>query len=98
MRLSKPAKLTDFVDIVHMAEADNADFEGSNCYITGWGRIDASSSVPLPDILQEAKVDVYSHAQCSGIWGNKIGPYHICVGTSTSGACMVSNSKQCLHG
>ncbi len=53
-------------------------------FITGGG--------PLPNILQEANVDVYTQQQCSNMWSSvPIGDYHICVGDhGNAGGCNVS--------
>ena len=38
MRLSTPANTSDeFISTIRLAEEDEANFTGSECYITGWG-------------------------------------------------------------
>jgi secreted trypsin-like serine protease len=69
---------------------DNSDdFAGTLCTITGWGR--TSSSNTLPNILQQADINVISQSECASrmgsygtIWAN-----HICVydSSNVSGAC-----------
>merc|ERR1711894_184418 len=70
------------------APTNAGDFVGNECYITGWGRLFGNG--PLPNILQEANVDIYSQTECRQSWGNRITNIHICLGdraTRQRGAC-----------
>ena len=49
---------------------------------------------PLPDILQEARVDVIRNTDCRKIWRSNINDGHVCVtdiATKSRGACYVSD-------
>ena len=40
MRLSTPADTSDeFIGTIRLAEEDEGDFVGYECYITGWGAV-----------------------------------------------------------
>lgn len=86
MYLSSSANTgSQYISTVPMASSSDS-FVGSTCYITGWGK--TSSSSGSPDILQEAKVDVYTQSYCRSKWGNSISGYHICVGSyGKRGSC-----------
>ena len=57
-----------------------------------------SGSVVLPDILQEAEVDVMSNDDCNDIYGGGIDDSQICVGvTGSIGACFVSRLHNCIQ-
>ena len=87
MKLSSSADLSSKYATAVALPDSNEDFAGNDeCWITGWGATRGGG--PLPNILQEAKVDVYTESQCKQRWGSSIGKYHVCVGKSgKSGAC-----------
>ena len=62
-------------------------FEGSSCYITGWGL----TSMPgeRANILQEAPAKVFSNSYCTQYFGSSaIHEFHICIGNpGVSAAC-----------
>nr|AKV16218.1 putative trypsin-like serine protease [Phragmatopoma lapidosa] len=68
---------------------DGAETVGQECYITGWGR--TCGSCALPAALQEAEIDVISHADCDSYWGSSYnGAVHVCVfdnANQEKGAC-----------
>ena len=48
---------------------------------------------PLPNILQEANIDVLSESECQDEWGSRISNIHICLTdreNGARGACNVS--------
>merc|ERR1712076_300059 len=53
------------------------DFYGSTCVISGWGRTYGGG--PLPNVLQEAPIDILSQADCQYYYGSIITGYHVCV-------------------
>merc|ERR1719348_68853 len=88
IRLSTAATLNNFVAPITLAASNAGDFVGSDCWITGWGRLYGNG--PLPNILQEANIDVLSQSECQGFWGSRIKGYHVCLGdkaNSRKGAC-----------
>jgi secreted trypsin-like serine protease len=70
---------------------NNNDFAGTTCQISGWGRTDATNT--LPTILQKSSIPVITTAQCSsamsGVGGANIWENHICVQDpqGNTGAC-----------
>ncbi|KAI0232599.1 Chymotrypsin-like protease CTRL-1 [Lamellibrachia satsuma] len=76
IKLSSPVRYNEFVKPIPMAPA-GAEFVGSTCYITGWGRLYGSG--PLPNLLQEAKVDLISTYKCSKMWDQRITPKQVCL-------------------
>jgi len=86
MYLSSTATMNQHVKTVALPSSSERFAGNSNCWITGWGATRGGGS--LPNILQEANVDVYTESQCKQRWGSSIGPYHICVGKQgKSGSC-----------
>ena len=65
----------------------------SNCRIL-WFSFTFSGGAPLPNILQEAHIDVITNDDCIGRWGaQRINDGHVCIFdyiTGTRGACNVS--------
>jgi len=88
LELSSSALVYNNVEVVPMGHSSD-DFEAaSECYITGWGRTLTDNQGGLPNVLQEAKIDVNEEA-CN-VWGtNYNSQMHICVDDSAneSGAC-----------
>ncbi|ELT91475.1 hypothetical protein CAPTEDRAFT_226412 [Capitella teleta] len=100
VRLAQDVVLDQFTQPIRMADSDAPDFTGQDCYITGWGRLYGYG--PLPNVLQEANIDVLTQTQCRRFWGNKILGYHICVTdkqTSSRGACNGDSGGPlvCIH-
>merc|ERR1712170_114815 len=88
IRLTTTVAMNQFVAAASLAPSNAGDFVGNECYITGWGRLRGNG--PLPNVLQEANVDVYSESECRGFWGSRITNIHICLGdrqTQRRGAC-----------
>jgi len=88
IQISSAADLTGAYIKSVALPAVGESFEGnSECYITGWGKMGMVSA--LPNVLQEANVDIYTQDYCIGMMGEAmVHPFHICVGKKgTSGAC-----------
>ena len=50
---------------------------------------------PLPNVLQEARVDILTEKECRMFWGKIISDVHICLGDRTAArkaACNVSEA------
>jgi secreted trypsin-like serine protease len=79
------------VQLLTLPPNNNNNFAGTTCTITGWGR--TSSSNTLPNILQQANIQVISTAQCTsqmtGVSGVQIWDNHICLRDAASniGSC-----------
>ena len=87
VELSKPAVMGKYVSTIEMADTGEGFAGEPECYITGWGRTKGGSD--LPNILQEANIDVYTQADCKKtMFGQILGDYHICIGKRfKSGSC-----------
>merc|ERR1711976_339907 len=83
IQLSTEATLNSFTQTVDLAPANAPDYSGYTCYITGWGRLYGFG--PLPNVLQEAQIDVLTESECRTYWGSRIVGYHICVGDLANG-------------
>merc|ERR1712141_54242 len=86
--LTRDATYNSYVQPIAMASPSNGDFVGADCYITGWGRLYGFG--PLPNILQEAKMNPLTLSECRNMWGNQISNFHICLLDQTnrqSGGC-----------
>lgn len=74
-------------------------FTGVSCTITGWGRTSISNN--LPDILQQANINVIDTAQCAGLMsavsGTQIWDNHLCLYDSANriGSCNGDSGGPC---
>jgi len=88
MQISSDAKLSSpYISAVEMADSGEDFLGNTDCHITGWGKLGFLR--PLPDVLQEANVDVYTNEACESKMGKgMVGPNNVCVGRrGKSGAC-----------
>merc|ERR1712142_168187 len=87
VELSEPAVMGEFVKTIEMADSDEGFAGEPDCYVTGWGRTKGGG--PLPDILQEAHIDVYTQEYCrKTMFGSILRDGHICIGKRfKSGSC-----------
>jgi len=76
IRLSRAASSNQFISPINLPQAGQ-DFYGSTCVISGWGRTYGGG--PLPNVLQEAPIDILSQADCQYYYGSIITGYHVCV-------------------
>jgi secreted trypsin-like serine protease len=67
----------------------NEDWVGSECYITGWGRLTGGGI--LPENLQQALIDILTTAECQGMWSAaQVRDSQVCIydrATQARGAC-----------
>nr|AHZ01187.1 serine protease [Arenicola cristata] len=90
IKLSEPVDMTnEYVDIIPLAEGAEEDYEGRTCVITGWG---LTEDLVIPDILQEAPVQVHTQEFCREWWegdaGGTVLDSHVCVSEpGERGAC-----------
>ena len=90
IEVNNPMDLSgSFAKPIKMANAGQ-DFQGSTCYITGWGL----TSMPgeRANILQEAPANVYSNTYCSQYFPGSIKSFHICIGNRGISAACSSDS------
>merc|ERR1711893_156420 len=90
IKLAYPYDPTNrFISPISLAPNDGRDYAGDDCVISGWGRLFGFG--PLPNVLQEAKVDVLTQSDCIEYWGTtRINDGHVCIMDSTTedkGAC-----------
>ncbi|KAM7427033.1 hypothetical protein ABFA07_021757 [Porites harrisoni] len=83
LKLSKPANLTKYVNLVCLPHAVAAPTDGTRCWITGWGRL--ASGGASPDYLQQVSVPVVSRARCDRAYPGKIHDSMICAGLDQGG-------------
>lgn len=83
LKLSRPATLNKYVNLVCLPHAVAAPTDGTICWITGWGRL--ASGGATPDILQQVSVPVVSRARCDRAYPGKIHDSMICAGLDQGG-------------
>ncbi|KAF7643399.1 hypothetical protein LDENG_00240170 [Lucifuga dentata] len=64
-RLNLPVSFTDYIRPVCLAAANSQFATGTICWVTGWGDISSSVSLPFPQTLQEVNLPIVSNAQCN---------------------------------
>merc|ERR1712179_299763 len=74
--LSSNAFPSQFVNPITLPSSSQS-FVGQRCIISGWGRTYGGG--PLPNVLQEAQINVISQSECRGFYGNIITGYHTCL-------------------
>ena len=84
IRVNKVVVENDFTKTIELP-AQNENFVGKDCWITGWGRLWGGGS--LPDNLQELKIDVMDDSWCRNKVGYRHGPWHTCVYKRGASAC-----------
>lgn len=94
LRLEKPAKRKQNIDVVCMPKPSDVLAEGDDsvkCYVTGWGRRSETSEHSL--VLKEIQVPLWSHDSCNGALQAQFGPAYIlpdttiCAGAEGADAC-----------
>ncbi|XP_076342243.1 trypsin-1-like [Tachypleus tridentatus] len=86
MRLSEPVELNDYVQPVCLPDKFD-QFEGTDCYATGWGKVDFDKKGST--ILQKVKVEIFDNSICSKVYSEQfkipILQWHLCAGTLAGG-------------
>jgi len=95
LRLEKPAKRKQNIDVVCMPKPSDFLSEGNDssvkCYVTGWGRRSETSEHSL--VLKEIQVPLWNHDSCNGALQAQFGPAYIlptttiCAGAEGRDAC-----------
>ncbi|XP_060064685.1 elastase-1-like [Ylistrum balloti] len=89
LRLASSAELNELVQLVPMASKGDGFAGNNDCWLTGWGKTSASSSVAPK--LMEVNIDVISNTQCSLRWflvsGASIFNTHICLFETNKASC-----------
>jgi len=86
IELSEPFTLDDCTNVPRLPQSEVPT--GSQCYITGWGRLGASD--PQPSTLQQAQTNVVAYDECNSQMNSRINRSDVCVlgnynGIPTSG-------------
>jgi secreted trypsin-like serine protease len=81
LNLATAITTSSTIQFLTLPPDNNDNFLGDICTITGWGR--TSSSNILPDILQEAQIEVIGTAECDtlmqGVVGVRVWDNHLCL-------------------
>uniref|UniRef100_A0A667XE49 Peptidase S1 domain-containing protein n=1 Tax=Myripristis murdjan TaxID=586833 RepID=A0A667XE49_9TELE len=86
LRLSSPVKFTDYIRPVCLAASDSVFNNGTDSWVTGWGRIQEGVPLPSPQTLQEVEVPVLGNRQCNCLNGvGTITNNMICAGVLAGG-------------
>uniref|UniRef100_A0A667WWI4 Peptidase S1 domain-containing protein n=1 Tax=Myripristis murdjan TaxID=586833 RepID=A0A667WWI4_9TELE len=86
LRLSLAVKFTDYIRPVCLAASDSVFNNGTDSWVTGWGRIQEGVPLPFPQTLQEVEVPVLGNRQCSCLNGvGTITNNMICAGVLAGG-------------
>uniref|UniRef100_A0A667WZA6 Peptidase S1 domain-containing protein n=1 Tax=Myripristis murdjan TaxID=586833 RepID=A0A667WZA6_9TELE len=86
LRLSSPVKFTDYIRPVCLAASDSVFNNGTDSWVTGWGRIQEGVPLPFPQTLQEVEVPVLGNRQCNCLNGvGTITNNMICAGVLAGG-------------
>jgi serine protease 33 len=87
LRLTEPLDEADNAEMACIPRENDFNFTANpNCWITGWGKVDFRDSW-IPDILQEANVEIPSNEWCLDVHLGYIRDTHICAGTGYPNAC-----------
>jgi len=89
MRLTSDLEFNSHVASPTFDEDPNSDWEGQQCWLSGWGRLSGSGSTA--DTLKKVAMTKISNAACSSAWapvqGANINSGHICFYEPTKSAC-----------
>ncbi|KAM9391637.1 transmembrane protease serine 9-like [Pholidichthys leucotaenia] len=86
LKLSSPLPVTDFIRPICLAASDSTFFAGVDSWVTGWGNIAESVSLPSPQNLMEVKVPIVGPRQCKCDYGiNTITENMLCAGLRDGG-------------
>uniref|UniRef100_A0A3Q2Z9L7 Peptidase S1 domain-containing protein n=1 Tax=Hippocampus comes TaxID=109280 RepID=A0A3Q2Z9L7_HIPCM len=86
LRLSSAVTFTDDIRPVCLAANGSVFNNGTDSWVTGWGRVQEGESVPLPKRLREVQVPVLGNRQCNCLTGgSSVTDNMICVGVLEQG-------------
>ncbi|XP_066579276.1 serine protease 53 [Amia ocellicauda] len=64
MRLSSPVSFTNYIQPVCLADSNSTFYNGTNCWVTGWGNIAFGVSLGGNQTLQEVQMPIIGNKQC----------------------------------
>ncbi|XP_064786909.1 transmembrane protease serine 9-like isoform X2 [Oncorhynchus masou masou] len=86
LRLTSPVNFTNYIRPVCLAASDSFYHNGTDSWVTGWGKINEGKFLPSPQALQEVEVPVLGNRQCNCL--NSVGSVTdnmLCAGVLTGG-------------
>ncbi|XP_055758465.1 transmembrane protease serine 9-like [Salvelinus fontinalis] len=86
LRLTSPVTFTKYIRPVCLAASDSFYHNGTDSWVTGWGKINEGKSLPSPQALQEVEVPVVGNRQCNCLNGvGSVTDNMLCAGVLTGG-------------
>ncbi|XP_044037525.1 transmembrane protease serine 9-like isoform X2 [Siniperca chuatsi] len=86
LKLSSPVTFTNFILPVCLAAAGSTFYNGTDSWVTGWGRIGSGVPLPSPQNLMEVEVPIVGNRQCNCDYGvGSITENMICAGLRAGG-------------
>ncbi|XP_053318135.1 ovochymase-1 [Spea bombifrons] len=85
LELETPLVLDSSVAVICLSE--KTDVAYTDCITAGWGST-STTSLQIPDVLQQARVPMVSMATCKSYWGTDITDTNICAGAAGASSCM----------
>ncbi|XP_053371251.1 serine protease 27-like [Clarias gariepinus] len=85
VQLSSSVTFNPYVLPVCLATANSSFPDGTNAWVTGWGRIDTNVNLPAPQTLQEVKVPIVNNSACAIAYRRDITNNMICAGVAAGG-------------
>ncbi|KAG9349990.1 hypothetical protein JZ751_026343 [Albula glossodonta] len=104
MKLSSAVSFTDYIQPICLASSTSLFHNGTQCWATGWGRIEKDVPLPPPKTLQEVDVPVIGNRQCTCQYASAkdadITENMICAGQENKGICQGDSGGpvQCKQG
>ncbi|MBN3307434.1 TMPS9 protease, partial [Amia calva] len=68
MKLSSAVSFTDFIQPICLAASSSTFYNGTECWVTGWGNIAYDEELPNPRILQKVRVPIINNKQCGDLY------------------------------
>ncbi|XP_071315858.1 chymotrypsin-like protease CTRL-1 [Trachinotus anak] len=83
LKLSTPVRFTDYIGPICLASATSTFYNGTDSWVTGWGRLQEFG--PTANTLQEVEVPVIGNKECQCYNGGFITKNMICAGLKAGG-------------
>ncbi|XP_021467392.1 transmembrane protease serine 9 [Oncorhynchus mykiss] len=86
LRLTSQVNFTNYIRPVCLAASDSFYHNGTDSWVTGWGKINEGKFLPSPRALQEVEVPVLGNRQCNCLNGvGSVTDNMLCAGVLTGG-------------
>ncbi|XP_006643254.3 serine protease 27-like [Lepisosteus oculatus] len=86
VKLDRPVPLSRFIQTVPLAEPSDLFTSRSDCWVTGWGRVQQNSRLPFPRTLQKVKIPIHDPESCKNVYPN-MKTSMICCGGQYKSTC-----------